>query len=53
MVYNNSKGIVQCAAINMPWMADLQKELIKDVAVMTGATLVDNEYGLKVEDVKI
>jgi len=32
-------------------MADIQKEILKDIAVITGATLIDNEYGLKIEDV--
>ena len=38
-------------AINIPWLAGIQKEMLKDVAVMTGATLIDNEYGIKLEDV--
>lgn len=37
----------------MPWSAGIQKEILKDIAVMTGATLVDNEFGLKIEDVKL
>jgi chaperonin GroEL len=49
MVYNNEKGIVQCAAINMPWMANIQKEQLKDIAAMTGATLIDNEFGLTID----
>ena len=53
MVYNNSKELVPCCAINVPWMADIQKEILKDIAVMTGATLIDNQYGLKLEDVQL
>ena len=34
-------------------MADIQKEMLKDIAVMTGATLVDNQYGLKIADVQL
>jgi hypothetical protein len=33
----------------MPWMANIQKEQLKDIAAMTGATLVDNEYGLTID----
>lgn len=29
------------------------KEILKDIAVMVGATLVDNEYGLKLNEVKL
>jgi len=53
MIYNNEKDIVKCCAINQPWMADIHKEMLKDTAVMVGATLVDNEFGLKVEDVQL
>ena len=34
-------------------MADIQKEMLKDIATMVGATLVDNEFELKLEDVKL
>ena len=53
MIYNNQKDIIQCCAVNVPWSAGIQKEILKDIAVMTGATLVDNEFGLKIEDVKL
>jgi len=51
MVYNNQKEILSCCAINIPWLAGVQKEIITDIAVMTGATVVDNEFVLKLEDV--
>ena len=53
MVYNNSKEILSCCAINIPWLAGVQKEVLRDIAVMTGATLVDNEYVLKLQDVDL
>ena len=53
MIYNNQKDIIQSCAVNVPWSAGIQKEILKDIAVMTGATLVDNEFDLKIEDVKL
>ena len=53
MVYNNQKEIISCCAINVPWLAGIQKELLKDIATMTGATVVDNEFVLKLEDVEL
>ena len=50
MVYNNQKEIVKCCAINVPWMANIQKEMLKDIACLVGATLVDNEFGLSLDD---
>ena len=53
MVYNNSKDIIKCCAVNVPWMASIQKEWLLDIAVATGATLIDNEYGIKLSEVKL
>lgn len=53
MVYNNSKDIIKCCAVNIPWMANIQKEILKDIALATGATVIDNEYGIKLSDVKL
>ena len=38
MVYNHQKNNLQCCAVNVPWMADMQKEFLMDIAVQTGAT---------------
>lgn len=53
MVYNNSKDIIKCCAVNIPWMGNMQKELLTDIAIATGATLVDNEFNLKLSDIKL
>lgn len=42
MVYNNKKGDTQSCAINIPFLVGLEKEVLKDIAILTGATLVDN-----------
>ncbi len=34
-------------------MANIQKEILKDIALATGATVIDNEYGIKLSDVKL
>lgn len=43
LVYNNKKGIVKCAAVNIPWAGNMELEHLKDIATVTGATLVDND----------
>ena len=53
MVYNNSKDIIKCCGINVPWMANMQKEMLTDIAVATGATLIDNQYEIKLKDVTL
>lgn len=34
-------------------MGDVQKEYLKDIAVQCGATLIDDEYGVKLSEVKL
>ena len=46
MVYNHQKENVRCCAVNVPWMNNLQTEILRDVAVATGATLMDPEAEL-------
>ncbi len=53
MIYNNSKDIVKCCAVNVPWMANVQKEILKDIAIATGATIIDNEYEIKLDQIKL
>jgi len=55
MVYNNRKEIVESCAVNIPWLAGVETEMLKDVAVMTGATLIENtdEFTLNLEDVEL
>ena len=44
---------MQCCAVNVPWQAGMEKESLKDIAVMTGATLIDDSFELKLEDVDL
>ena len=53
MVYNNKKGDITSCAINIPYLVGLEKEILKDIAVLTGATLLDNEYSLMLKDVTL
>ena len=53
MIYNARKGIVQCCAVNVPWSAGIEKDNLQDIATMTGATLVDDEYVLKMKDLTL
>ena len=46
MVYNSKKNIVKCCAVNIPWAAGIELESLRDIAAMTGATVVDNEHML-------
>ncbi len=34
-------------------MGNVQKEMLKDIAVQCGATVIDNEYGIKLSEVNL
>lgn len=53
MIYNNTKGIVKSAAVNMPWTGGVEIENLKDIAALTGATYVDNEHALLLSEVEL
>ena len=53
MLYNNQKNILRSCAVNIPWMAGIQKDILKDICAMTGATLVDDEHEIKLEEVEM
>lgn len=53
MIYNCKKGIVKCMAVNIPWAAGIEQDNLKDIATITGATFVDNDHILKLEDVTL
>lgn len=44
MIYNCKKGIIKCMAVNVPWAAGIEQDNLKDIAVITGATFIDNEH---------
>jgi chaperonin GroEL len=53
MVFNNRKGIVKSVGVNIPWTGGLELENLKDIAALTGATFVDNEHVLRIEEVEL
>ena len=40
-------------AVNIPWAAGIEQDNLKDIATITGATFVDNDHILKLEDVTL
>lgn len=53
MVYNNKSGSLKTAAVNIPWSGGMETETLKDIAAMTGATVVDNQHYLELKDVEL
>jgi chaperonin GroEL len=53
LVVNKLRGTLQCAAAKAPGFGDRRKEMLKDIAVLTGGQVVSEELGIKLENVTI
>ena len=51
LVVNKLRGTLQCAAVKAPGFGDRRKEMLKDIAVLTGGQVIAEELGLKLENV--
>ena len=49
LVVNNLRGILKVAAVKAPGFGDRRKEMLKDIATLTGATVIAEEVGLSLE----
>jgi chaperonin GroEL len=53
LVVNKLRGTLQCAAVKAPGFGDRRKEMLKDIAVLTGGQVIAEELGLKLENVTV
>ena len=53
LVVNKLRGTLQCAAVKAPGFGDRRKEMLQDIAVLTGGKAVTEDLGIKLENVKI
>lgn len=53
LVVNKLRGIFKTLAIKSPGFGDRKKEMLQDIAVITGAQVVSEELGLKLENVEL
>lgn len=53
LVLNKIRGMLNILTIKAPGFWDRKKEMLRDIAVVTGATLITEELGIKLEDTTI
>jgi chaperonin GroEL len=53
LVVNKIRGVLPCAAVKAPGFGDRRKEVLQDIAILTGGQLVAEELGLKIENLTI
>jgi chaperonin GroEL len=53
LVVNRLRGTLKIAAVKAPGFGDRRKEMLEDIAILTGGTVISEEKGLKLEDAKL
>ena len=53
LVVNKLRGTLKIAACKAPGFGDRRKELLEDIAALTGATVVSTDKGMRLEDATI
>ena len=50
LVLNKLRGTFNCVAVKAPGFGDRRKEMLRDIATLTGAEVVSSELGLELKD---
>ncbi len=53
LVVNKLRGTFDCVAVKAPGFGDRRKELLKDIAILTGGTVISTELGAELKDTKL
>lgn len=53
LVLNKLRGTINVLAVKAPGFGDRRKEMLQDIAVLTGGQVISSDLGLKLEDTKI
>ena len=50
LILNNLRGTFKCAAVKAPGFGDRRKEMLKDIAILTGAEVISSDLGLELSE---
>ena len=53
LVMNKLRGALKVAACKAPGFGDRRKDMLEDIAILTGGTVVSTDKGMKIEDTTI
>lgn len=53
LVVNKLRGVLNIAAVKAPGFGDRRKEMLKDIAVLTGGQVISEELGLTLENAEV
>ena len=50
LIVNRLRGTLQVLCVKAPSFGDRRKEMLQDIAILTGATVISSDYGLELHD---
>ncbi|MCH7808154.1 MAG: chaperonin GroEL [Planctomycetes bacterium] len=53
LVVNKMRGVFSCCAVKAPGFGDRRKAMLGDIAAVTGATLISEDLGIKLENITL
>lgn len=53
LVLNKLRGTLNCVAVKAPGFGDRRKEMLKDIAVLTGGQVITDDLGIKLENIEL
>ena len=53
LVVNKLRGGLKIVAVKAPGFGDRRKEMLEDIAILTGGTVISEDLGVKIENVKL
>ena len=53
LILNNLRGTFKCAAVKAPGFGDRRKEMLQDIAILTGGQVISEQIGLELKDTTI
>ena len=53
LILNNIRGTFKCVGVKAPGFGDRRKEMLKDIAILTGGEVITSDLGLELQDTTI
>ena len=53
LIVNKLRGALNCVAVKAPGFGDRRKEMLQDIAILTGGQVISEELGLELKDATI
>ncbi len=53
LVVNRLRGTIKVAAVKAPGFGDRRKEMLQDIAILTGGTVISSELGMELKDAQL